>query len=189
MMLAKYLRGFAGAIFLLNLFSIIFGIAYLVYPAYTPVWDLFGVILLITFFGDLLFVYLLDGILDKNVPSGNRINWAGYGFIIVMILAMVGILGGNFLSSAMYSNAFGIANFIVIISFFAILLIGFIIGGWAVKSQPFCTEWQPSRQLTRACYSTRMDPHHSSTPLTLCFRLDGLFRCANLSGNGIGNWG
>ncbi len=80
MMLAKYLRGFAGAIFLLNLFSIIFGIAYLVYPAYTPVWDLFGVILLITFFGDLLFVYLLDGILDKNVPSGNRINWAGYGF-------------------------------------------------------------------------------------------------------------
>ena len=81
----------------MNLFSIIFGIAYL-YPAYTPVWDLFGVILLITFFGDLLFVYLLDGILDKNVPSGNRINWAGYGFIIVMILAMVGMLRRQFFS-------------------------------------------------------------------------------------------
>ncbi len=103
-----------------------------------------------------------------------------------MILAMVGMLGGNFLSSAMYSNAFGIANFIVIISFFAILLIGFIIGGWAVKSQPFCTEWQPSRQLTRHAI-----PHawiRIIVQLLLLFVLGwmGYFAVLTLAGTALG---
>ncbi len=140
-------RWWAGPIFILNLISIIFGIAYLSYSAYTVAWEVFGIILLITFFGNLLLVYLSDGVINKNIPAGNRLNWACYGFLIIIMLAMVGMLEGNTTSSGTYSNAFGIGNAISIVSYFSIEVMGMIIAVWAIRIHPFRSEWQPTHKL------------------------------------------
>ncbi|TKJ20046.1 MAG: hypothetical protein CEE42_15100 [Promethearchaeota archaeon Loki_b31] len=94
----------------LNLASIILGIIYLVKPLYSFLWDVFGIILLISLFVNLLLVYLnLDKINNAN-RLGKRTSLICYFYLVFMIFAMLSLMSGNLSTSVTYSNE-GIENF------------------------------------------------------------------------------
>jgi predicted esterase len=90
---------------ILNLASIIFGIFYLAIPIYTFIWDIFGVIILLALFGNVLLIWLNSIKLNKSTKLGNRINILCYIYLLFIILAMIGIAFNNFMISITYSNA------------------------------------------------------------------------------------
>jgi acetyl esterase/lipase len=89
---------------ILNITSIIFGIIYLAIETYNIAWDIFGIILLITLFGNILLVYLNTVKLNKTTKIGNRLNLLSYIYLFFMIFAIIFILGSNFILQIYYSN-------------------------------------------------------------------------------------
>ncbi len=119
-----------------NIVSALLGITYTVSPTYNPLWDVFGVILLVTLFGSLFLVYLIDVVVDKTTLLGRRLNLVSYGALLSTLFGMVGILGGNFLLSGGYSNAvtdvWGLYSWIYS-SFFGQLAINCYLAAYAMK--------------------------------------------------------
>jgi len=95
----------SSALIFLNLACIIFGIFYLIIPIYNLFWDIFGIILFITLFGNILLVYLNTIKLNKTVKLGTRLNLACYIYLIFIIFGMLIIPISNFLISITYSSA------------------------------------------------------------------------------------
>ncbi len=92
------------ALAILNLLSIVSGALILVGRTYSLLWDVFGVILLITLFGNLLLVYLNARRINRSTKTGNRLNVFCYFYLIFMIYAMLWIVAGNFLITSSYAN-------------------------------------------------------------------------------------
>ncbi|HMF34730.1 MAG TPA: hypothetical protein VKK79_25125, partial [Candidatus Lokiarchaeia archaeon] len=139
-MMAKTLRKIACIVICLNIISAIFGIAYAINPTYTPVWDVFGIILLVTFFANPFLAYFFDRTVDKMTTRGRKINWVIYGYLLLMILALMGLLGSNFILSAVCADPLtNLGSFFagIYFSYFGILAAGTIFACFAVKnSQP-----------------------------------------------------
>ncbi|HMF33506.1 MAG TPA: hypothetical protein VKK79_18935 [Candidatus Lokiarchaeia archaeon] len=126
----RKLGALSGTILCLDLASIGFGIAYALHPAYSPAWDVFGVLLLAAFFGNYLLVFVSDHAINRHTPRGKQLNWMSFGVLVLtmlglLIMGLLAIIGGNFNISAAYSNAeLGESNTIVYAGFFCILAIG-----------------------------------------------------------------
>ena len=90
--------------FALNLTSIVLGIIYLVIPIYNIVWDILGVILIITLFTNLLLMFLNGCKLNMNMKLGRNLNLLSYIFIFINGLALILMALGNILISVTYSN-------------------------------------------------------------------------------------
>ncbi|HMF30010.1 MAG TPA: hypothetical protein VKK79_01245, partial [Candidatus Lokiarchaeia archaeon] len=137
----KVLKVLAPAIFIFNLASGVFGIAYVINPTYTTAWDVFGVILLVALFGNLLLVWVLDHAADKTSREGKRLNWASYGILAATMLAMLCMLMCNFLISITYANtAIGMPYALIFVSFFTLVAIGALLAGFAMKSIAISSE-------------------------------------------------
>ncbi|MHA1439548.1 MAG: alpha/beta hydrolase [Promethearchaeota archaeon] len=91
----------------LNLLCIAFGIIYLLIPISNIVYDVFGVILLITLFGNLLLIYLNSLKLNRTTKIGNRFNILCYFYLLFIIFAIGWIIWGNLKIVTNYSNEFG----------------------------------------------------------------------------------
>lgn len=114
----------------LNLACVILGIIYLTIPIYSILWDIFGVVLLIAFFENILLIYLNSMRLNKTSPLGNKINLLCYGYLIFLIFAMLLLPLCNFLISVTYSNDIIdnlITGGIVVIFYFGVLVFGMLI--------------------------------------------------------------
>ncbi len=123
----KYAKSAGRAAIILNIISAGLGILYLARLALPLLWDVFGILLLVTFFLNLLVLYLLDKIIDKTTVIGKRLNWWSFGVLILIIFAMYAIVGANFLISVTYSNALGaIGGYYLVIycSYFGLLAMG-----------------------------------------------------------------
>lgn len=112
---------------ILNLACVIFGILYLVIPIYTLIWEIFGIILFITLFGNILLMYLNTIRLNKTSKLGNRLNLASYIYLVFIIFGMLVIPISNFLISIIYSSSI-IGNIgiygLVFFFYFGILIFG-----------------------------------------------------------------
>ncbi len=109
---------------ILDSLCLVFGIFYILQPSYSVLWDFIGVILTITLFENLLFVYFN---FHKRDVLRTKMNLISYGFLILIIIAILCIMLGNLLLSSTYSNSF-IDNFgaytMIYFSYFGILIYG-----------------------------------------------------------------
>jgi hypothetical protein len=116
------------AAIILNLTSIILGLVYLTtMTSYTIIWDIFGVIYLLTLFCTVLIVFLDSIRVNRVNKIGHRLSNIGYLYLAFTILAILGIFLGNFLYSVTYAPELtaNIGAFILIyFSFFAGLILG-----------------------------------------------------------------
>jgi predicted esterase len=118
------------ALFLLNILSIAFSISFLIVQTYNTIWDIFGIILLITWFGNLLLVYLNSKYINRKTEFGNLINLLGYFYLIFSIFAMYMIIRGNMLITSTYSNNIkdiGRYYGMIYVGIFGLLSFGFIL--------------------------------------------------------------
>ncbi|MHA2475049.1 MAG: hypothetical protein ACXAES_17640, partial [Promethearchaeota archaeon] len=108
----------------LNLFCIALGISYFVISRYSILWDILGVILLITLFENLLFIYF--NLYKKNILKGKTVL-ISYGYLVLIILAFLFMMLGNLLLSVTYSTSL-LGNLgaycMIYISYFGILIYG-----------------------------------------------------------------
>jgi acetyl esterase/lipase len=89
----------------LNSVCIILGIFYLLFPSYSLLWDVFGILILMTFFGNLTLIFI-----NSNKENGRskftvRMNLFSYAYLVYIILAIVCMMLGNLLVSVTYSNS------------------------------------------------------------------------------------
>jgi len=121
-------RAVSYAAIILNLASIVLGLVYLaMMTSYTVLWDIFGVIYLLTLFCNVLLVFLDSIRLNRLNKTGHQLSKIGYLYLSFMVLAMLGIFFGNVLYSVTYAPELtaNVGAFILIyFSFFAVLSLG-----------------------------------------------------------------
>ena len=87
---------------ILNSSCVIFGILYISLPFYSTLWDIFGIIIPIALFENLLFVYFN---LHKKNLFQMRTRIYSYGYLVIIMFTLVFMMLGNLLLSVTYSNA------------------------------------------------------------------------------------
>jgi len=123
------------AAILLNLISILFGIIYLTSASLGIIyifvlWDIFGIIIIVTLFCNLLLTYLNTIRLNKTTKLGNKLNLLCYIYLMFVNVAMFLIILGNILPSASYSNLLTdnlMAYGLLVLGYFGVLGFGIII--------------------------------------------------------------
>jgi len=113
---------------ILNTFCFVSGILYIANPEYLLLWDVFGVILTITFFDNLLLIYLNLLKVNRRSKLGYRLYIMCFIFIVFIILAMFGMMQGNLLSSVAISEGFLGGYALTHLCYFGILTFGILIG-------------------------------------------------------------
>jgi len=109
---------------ILNSLCIVFGLLYILPQSNSVFWDFIGVIITITLFENLLFVYFN---LHKRNILRTKINIFSFVYLIFIIIAILSILLGNLLLSVIYSNNYT-ENFgaytMIYFSYFGVLIYG-----------------------------------------------------------------
>ncbi|MFX0040223.1 MAG: hypothetical protein ACFFCY_07875 [Promethearchaeota archaeon] len=114
---------------LLNSICIILGIFYLLFPVYLILWDVFGVLLLITFFGNLILIFINSYKKNGRGRFINKMNLLSYVYLAFIILAIVFMMLGNLLVSVTYSNQIIdnlLAYILISLFYFGTFIIGII---------------------------------------------------------------
>ncbi|MFW9820637.1 MAG: hypothetical protein ACFFE5_13590, partial [Candidatus Thorarchaeota archaeon] len=113
----------------LNSICIILGIFYLLFPSYSITWDVFGIFLLMTFFGNLTLIFVNSNKENGRSKFTARMNLFSYAYLVYIILAIVCMMLGNLLISVTYSNSLIdnlLAYVLIYLFYFATLIIGII---------------------------------------------------------------
>ncbi len=126
----------------LNIIALVFGAVYLVLSSFGIVyifvlWDIFGVLMIVTFLNNFLLIYFNDIKLNKNTQLGNKLNILCYGFLIFQIFAISLIFLGNWRYYAIYSTdpLDAIRSYVFIcIGYFGVLLFGMAIALIDIKN-------------------------------------------------------
>jgi hypothetical protein len=108
----------------LNLFCFVLGILYLSNPTYSLFWDIYGVILALSIFENLLYIYFN---LHKQNILRAKTQLISYGFLLLIIIGVPCMMSGNLLLSSIYSNELSEtigAYLLTYFSYFGILLYG-----------------------------------------------------------------
>lgn len=128
----------------LNISSIILGLFYIIIPIYTALWDVFGVILIAAFFNNLLLACLSGNKLNKSDKLGKKLNLLLYIYLAYTIMAMLGILAGNFIISMVYTNDIIIFTGIIYFWYFSFLGIGLLLGFFILTTKDRVNLWNGS---------------------------------------------
>jgi len=121
---------------ILNSICIVLGITYISNPTYSILWDIFGVLLLLTLFGNLILIFINSSKNHKKNLFRNKMNFFSYFYLIFIIFAMVGLMLGNLLISVTYSNQIidNLGTYTLIYSFyFGVLAIGISYALFGIK--------------------------------------------------------
>jgi len=124
------IKNVSKASLILNLTSIVVGIIYLAIPMVNIWWNIFGIVILITFFGNILLVYLNSVKLNTTTKLGHRLNIVGYFYLIFIIFAMGFIGAGNFFIMSSYSSVqadLRRSYWWIYAGYFGVLLIGLVL--------------------------------------------------------------
>lgn len=131
------IKNLSYPIFILNSANIVFGIFYVFLQISSIVWYIFGILILITFIGNFLLIYLNKKRLNTNSKLGGRMNYLCYIYLVFLNVSMLLILFGNLLISGTYSNeisAIGGYYFMVYLGFFGIFGIGTLLSYLDIKN-------------------------------------------------------
>jgi len=110
----------------LSAFSLSLGIIYFFFPINSLLYDLFGLVLIISWFLNAALVYFTDIYLNKDYPMGKRINRISYYYLALFIASILLMVFGVILSAFIISGPILILCNIMIISGFLIsVLYGF----------------------------------------------------------------
>ncbi|MBY8985481.1 MAG: alpha/beta hydrolase fold domain-containing protein [Candidatus Lokiarchaeota archaeon] len=117
----------------LDLFCIAFGILFILKPLYSLLWDIFGVVLVLTIFVNLFFIYFT--LYKKNILRV-KTQYISYGFLLFIIIAVPCMMLGNLLLSVIYSNnvidTVG-AYLLLYLGYFGIFVYGFVFALFELK--------------------------------------------------------
>ena len=121
---------------ILNSFCVILGILYLSAPSYLILWDIFGIILLITIFGDLVLILINSNKKNGMCRFSTKMNIFSYCYLAFIILTMACMMLGNLLASVTYSNQLIdnlLAYILTYFFYFGSLFIGIIYAIFGIK--------------------------------------------------------
>ncbi len=130
------IKFFSFILIILNSLCIIFGIFYLIvtFENYQLelVWDIFGILILISLYANILLIYIDTVKLNKRIKLGKQINLFCYFMLVFIILSFLLMIGGNFIISIRYTpSIFGFM--LVIIGYFGDFLLGFFLSYFNIK--------------------------------------------------------
>ena len=127
---------------LLNVASIVMGVIYIIVGALgmdyiVLLWDIFGILILITFLENLSLVFINNTTLNKGSKSGKRFNRVLNGYLIFYIIAIGLMYQGNWTLMTMYSNQLRDtfrSLLYIYVGYFGILGYGTVISYYNVKN-------------------------------------------------------
>ena len=121
---------------ILNSCCIVLGIIYISFPIYSILWDVFGVILLITLFNNLTVIFINSIKRSDNYIVLPKWNLLSYIYLIFIIFATICMMLGNLLISVTYSNQL-IDNFgaytLVYLFYFSAMAFGIFYAIFGIK--------------------------------------------------------
>jgi len=104
----------------LSTFSLSLGILYFFFPINSILYDLFGLVLIISWFLNGALVYFTDIYLNKNIYMGKRINRLSYYYLALFITSILLMAFGVIFSAFIISGPLLVLGNIMIISGFLI---------------------------------------------------------------------
>jgi len=108
-----------------NVLTIALAILYFFLPANFILYDVFGIVLILSWTLNLALIYLIDKFLNKNVPIGKRINRLSYYYIALSIGSILLMVFGVILSAFIISGfILVLGNVMIILGFLIITLYG-----------------------------------------------------------------
>ncbi len=108
-----------------NVLTIALAILYFFLPANFILYDVFGIVLILSWTLNLALVYLTDKFLNKNVPIGKRINRLSYYYIALSIGSVLLMVFGVVISAFIISGfILVLGNVMIILGFLIITLYG-----------------------------------------------------------------
>ena len=135
------IKNVSYSLLLLNIFCFVSGLFYIAIPEYLLLWDIFGIILTVTLFENLLLVYLNLLKVNKRSKLGYRLYIMCFIFLVFMILGMFGMMQGNLLSSGTVSDGFLGGYALTHLCYFGILIFSIIIGSIDILSRNNLELW------------------------------------------------
>ncbi|UCD02463.1 MAG: alpha/beta hydrolase [Promethearchaeota archaeon] len=121
---------------ILNSICIVLGITYISNPTYSILWDIFGTILLMTLFENLVLIFINSIKNNEKKIFRTKMNFFSYFYLIFIIFAMVSMMLGNLLISVTYSNQL-IDNLgaytLIYVFYFGVLTIGISYAIYGIK--------------------------------------------------------
>ena len=128
---------------LLNVLAILGGIFYILINQYIFIWDIYGIILLITVYWNLFFTFIILKQGNKNHKLGKKLHLFGIFYFIFIIFAMEFILMSNLLISIKYSNDNFLLYNLIYGFFFLHYILGLGIGFFTFKAKNRSKLWNP----------------------------------------------
>jgi hypothetical protein len=110
-----------------NLLAISFGIAYLAIPVYNIAWDIFGVVLILTWIANFAIILMNEKYLNKVDDKGKHLNRIVYIYLVYIIIAMLClVINGLFTTGTSIPSAFSqaISYILIGIGIFGVFLFG-----------------------------------------------------------------
>ena len=104
----------------LSAISLSLGIIYFFFPINSILYDLFGFVLIISWFLNGALVYFADIYLNKNIHMGKRINRLSYYYLALFIVSILLMVFGVIFSAFIISGPLLVLGNIMIISGFLI---------------------------------------------------------------------
>ena len=110
-----------------NSLSLIFGILYYTLPTYTLLWNIFGIIIILTITLNLFLVFYSGEKINKQSREGNFLNILGYTYLSFSPVAVLLMNFGNLLLSLTYSETIVSQlgfHLLVAVSYFGLISLG-----------------------------------------------------------------
>ena len=104
----------------LSVFSLSLGILYFFFPVNSILYDIFGLLLISSWFLNGVLVYFTDIYLNKKIQVGKRINRLSYYYLALFIVSILLMVFGVIFSAFIISGPILILGNIMIISGFLI---------------------------------------------------------------------
>lgn len=137
------LKIFCIVLIVLNLISVILGVIYyaLSTTALWWLWNLQGIIMIISWLFNMLLVYINDRVLNKSDRIGRKINLLSYLFLVFTIIAMLLLFFYTFIGSLVDFSL--IIDFILaLLAFIGIAIFGISLAYFDIKNLENRSVWK-----------------------------------------------
>lgn len=124
-----------------NISSIILGILHYVIGLNIVIGTIFSTIIVLTWFLNTLLIIINDYKIVKSSHEGKRINYLGYGFIGVQIIAIFLLVGGLFILNANWFSPI-LRYSLIFIGFFSFFSYGTIFSYINLKAIDYREVWK-----------------------------------------------
>ncbi|TFF99293.1 MAG: hypothetical protein EU542_09170 [Promethearchaeota archaeon] len=129
----KYIKYLCIFLLVTNLCSILLAIFHYFIGLNIVVGTLFSILIVISWFLNILLIIFTDYKIVKSSTTGKRINRLGYGFLAVQIIAIFLLVGGLFLLNASWFTPL-LQYSLILIGFLSFFIYGAIFSYFNIKA-------------------------------------------------------